>query len=139
MADARIVVALLLVAACATVAALVRAPVRQALVPAVLGVVLAGSLAVGWPPASARWWRAPATRPGPAVPWSPHRTGARPVCCWASPGPRRPWPSPGRGRSPPGVGLPLRRLQSGHVGDYVASVPVGATVLGALALPGLLA
>ncbi|ELS58666.1 hypothetical protein STVIR_0389 [Streptomyces viridochromogenes Tue57] len=37
------------------------------------------------------------------------------------------------------MGLPLRRLQSGHVGDYVASVPVGATVLGALALPGLLA
>ncbi|MFD5014008.1 complex I subunit 5 family protein [Streptomyces chartreusis] len=33
--------------------------------------------------------------------------------------------------------LPLRRLQSGHVGDYVAWVLVGATVLGALALPGL--
>ncbi|MGN9762380.1 complex I subunit 5 family protein [Streptomyces sp. SD31] len=33
---------------------------------------------------------------------------------------------------------PLRRLQSGHVGDYVAWVLVGATVLGALALPGLL-
>lgn len=32
--------------------------------------------------------------------------------------------------------LPLRRLQSGHVGDYVAWVLVGATVLGALALPG---
>lgn len=33
--------------------------------------------------------------------------------------------------------LPLRRLQSGHVGDYVAWVLVGATVLGALALPSL--
>ncbi|RSM99364.1 NADH-quinone oxidoreductase subunit D [Streptomyces sp. WAC 01325] len=33
--------------------------------------------------------------------------------------------------------LPLRRLQSGHVGDYVAWVLVGATVLGALALSGL--
>ncbi|MFF0732472.1 complex I subunit 5 family protein [Streptomyces chartreusis] len=33
--------------------------------------------------------------------------------------------------------LTLRRLQSGHVGDYVAWVLVGATVLGALALPGL--
>ncbi|MGI5413285.1 complex I subunit 5 family protein [Streptomyces chartreusis] len=33
--------------------------------------------------------------------------------------------------------LPLRRLQSGHVGDYVAWVLVGATVVGALALPGL--
>jgi multicomponent Na+:H+ antiporter subunit D len=33
---------------------------------------------------------------------------------------------------------PRRRLQSGHVGDYVAWVLVGTTVLGALALPGLL-
>ncbi|MEJ8672329.1 hydrogenase subunit MbhD domain-containing protein [Streptomyces sp. MS1.AVA.1] len=41
MADAVIVVALLLVAGCATVAVLVRDPVRQALVLAVLGVVLA--------------------------------------------------------------------------------------------------
>ena len=32
----------------------------------------------------------------------------------------------------------LRRLQSGHVGDYVAWVLVGATVPGALALPGVL-
>lgn len=41
MADAVIVVALLLVAGCATVAVLVRDPVRRALVLAVLGVVLA--------------------------------------------------------------------------------------------------
>lgn len=41
MADAVIVVALLLVAGSATVAVLVRDPVRQALVLAVLGVVLA--------------------------------------------------------------------------------------------------
>ncbi|WP_406412196.1 Na(+)/H(+) antiporter subunit B [Streptomyces sp. NBC_01614] len=41
MADAVIVVALLLVAGCATVAVLVRDPVRQAVVLAVLGVVLA--------------------------------------------------------------------------------------------------
>ena len=41
MADAVIVVALLLVAAAATVAVLVRDPVRQAVVLAVLGVVLA--------------------------------------------------------------------------------------------------
>jgi multicomponent Na+:H+ antiporter subunit D len=39
----------------------------------------------------------------------------------------------------PGWALPLRRLQSGHVGDYVAWMPVGTTVLGALALPGILA
>ncbi|MEU9052055.1 complex I subunit 5 family protein [Streptomyces sp. NPDC048384] len=38
----------------------------------------------------------------------------------------------------PSHARPLRRLQSGHVGDYVAWVLVGATLLGALALPGLL-
>lgn len=38
----------------------------------------------------------------------------------------------------PGWGTPLRRLQSGHVGDYVAWLLVGATALGALALPGVL-
>jgi multicomponent Na+:H+ antiporter subunit D len=37
----------------------------------------------------------------------------------------------------PDWALPLRRLQSGHVGDYVAWVLVGATLLGALALPGI--
>jgi multicomponent Na+:H+ antiporter subunit D len=34
--------------------------------------------------------------------------------------------------------LPLRRLQSGHIGDYVAWVLAGAALLGALALPGVL-
>lgn len=38
----------------------------------------------------------------------------------------------------PGWAAPLRRLQSGHVGDYVAWLLVGTTVLGALALPGVL-
>ncbi|WP_371667751.1 complex I subunit 5 family protein [Streptomyces sp. NBC_00289] len=38
----------------------------------------------------------------------------------------------------PDRALPLRRLQSGHVGDYVAWMLVGTTVLGALAAPGLL-
>ncbi|WP_251096045.1 complex I subunit 5 family protein [Streptomyces sp. Caat 7-52] len=38
----------------------------------------------------------------------------------------------------PGWAAPLRRLQSGHVGDYVAWLLMGATVLGALALPGVL-
>ncbi|MEU6777396.1 complex I subunit 5 family protein [Streptomyces sp. NPDC046759] len=33
---------------------------------------------------------------------------------------------------------PLRRLQSGHVGDYVAWLLLGSAVLGALALPGVL-
>lgn len=32
----------------------------------------------------------------------------------------------------------LRRLASGHIGDYVAWVLVGATLIGALALPGVL-
>ncbi|MFF9102732.1 complex I subunit 5 family protein [Streptomyces rubrogriseus] len=34
--------------------------------------------------------------------------------------------------------LPLRRLQSGHVGDYVAWLLVGTALLGALAFPGML-
>ncbi|MFF7356784.1 MULTISPECIES: complex I subunit 5 family protein [Streptomyces] len=38
----------------------------------------------------------------------------------------------------PGWARPLRRLQSGHVGDYVAWLLMGATVLGVLALPGVL-
>ncbi|MGW7569961.1 complex I subunit 5 family protein [Streptomyces tendae] len=38
----------------------------------------------------------------------------------------------------PGWALPLRRLQSGHIGDYVAWLLVGTTVLGVLALPGIL-
>ncbi|GAA2785116.1 hypothetical protein GCM10010521_74220 [Streptomyces rameus] len=38
----------------------------------------------------------------------------------------------------PAWAAPLRRLQSGHVGDYVAWLLVGVTVLGALALPGVL-
>jgi multicomponent Na+:H+ antiporter subunit D len=38
----------------------------------------------------------------------------------------------------PDWALPLRRLQSGHIGDYVAWVLVGAGLLGALALPGIL-
>ncbi|MET8448138.1 proton-conducting transporter membrane subunit [Streptomyces sp. NPDC005209] len=34
--------------------------------------------------------------------------------------------------------LSLRRLQSGHIGDYVAWLLVGTTLLGVLALPGVL-
>ena len=37
----------------------------------------------------------------------------------------------------PAWALPLRRLQSGHIGDYVAWVLAGAALLGALALPGI--
>lgn len=37
----------------------------------------------------------------------------------------------------PNWALPLRRLQSGHIGDYVAWLLVGATVLGVLALPAV--
>ncbi|MFI6854103.1 hypothetical protein [Streptomyces sp. NPDC050416] len=39
---------------------------------------------------------------------------------------------------PRGRALPLRRLHSGHVGDYVAWLLVGTTLLGALALPEVL-
>ncbi|MFF4488107.1 complex I subunit 5 family protein [Streptomyces sp. NPDC001544] len=44
---------------------------------------------------------------------------------------------PGRSTAPDWV-RPLRRLQSGHVGDYVAWLLLGTTLLGALALPGVL-
>lgn len=43
----------------------------------------------------------------------------------------RPLPEPGRV-------LALRRLQSGHIGDYVAWLLAGAALLGALTLPGVL-
>jgi multicomponent Na+:H+ antiporter subunit D len=33
---------------------------------------------------------------------------------------------------------PLRRLQSGHIGDYVAWMLAGTTLLAALTLPGIL-
>ncbi|MEU7057189.1 proton-conducting transporter membrane subunit [Streptomyces sp. NPDC046197] len=38
----------------------------------------------------------------------------------------------------PGWVRPLRRLQSGHVGDYVAWMLLGTALIGALALPGVL-
>lgn len=38
----------------------------------------------------------------------------------------------------PGRALSLRRLQSGHIGDYVAGLLAGTALLGALALPGVL-
>ncbi|MEU6549511.1 complex I subunit 5 family protein [Streptomyces sp. NPDC046915] len=38
----------------------------------------------------------------------------------------------------PAWARPLRRLQSGHVGDYVAWLLLGTTLLGALTLPGVL-
>lgn len=34
---------------------------------------------------------------------------------------------------------PLRRLHSGHIGDYVVWLLAGITLLGALVLPGVLA
>lgn len=38
----------------------------------------------------------------------------------------------------PGWAAPLRRLQSGHIGDYVAWLLLGAVLLGVLAWPGVL-
>ncbi|GAA3836016.1 complex I subunit 5 family protein [Streptomyces phyllanthi] len=38
----------------------------------------------------------------------------------------------------PGWAAPLRRLQSGHIGDYVAWTLLGTVLLGVLALPGVL-
>lgn len=44
---------------------------------------------------------------------------------------------PDRGAAPRWT-RPLRHLQSGHLGDYVAWLLLGATTLAALALPGVL-
>jgi hypothetical protein len=123
VAEAVIVVALLLVAASATAAVAARDPVRQTLVLAVLGVVLAVLFtfvvtSVHWTPAGVLLGLlSTALAVGLAA-----VAVTRPKLFTA-----------------PGWALPLRRLQSGHVGDYVAWLLVGTTVLGALALPAILA
>ena len=68
----------------------------------------------------------------------PRRTGPWPGCCGACWPPRWPWRSPcwpcgGPGRrEPTRWTAPLRRLHSGHVGDYVAWFLAGITLLAAL-------
>ncbi|MEU6578593.1 proton-conducting transporter membrane subunit [Streptomyces sp. NPDC046805] len=115
-----------------------RVPDTMLAVPAVL---LAGSLAVGVVPGVAaavggavdEALRVPSTE----VPhWSVHgvllgllsTVLAVALAAWALLRPASAWLSTWTG--------PLRRLQSGHIGDYVAWLVLGAVLLGALALPG---
>ncbi|MFD5967789.1 hydrogenase subunit MbhD domain-containing protein [Streptomyces sp. NPDC058783] len=179
MTETVVVVALLLVAASATAAVAVRDPVRQSLVLAVLGVVLAvlftvlqapdvglsqlavelgrvpdtmtavpalllaGAFAAGAVPGfgdAVAHAMSEATTAGllhTSVRWTPLGVGpgvlssvlavALAAVAVARPGLL----------VAPNRALPLRRLQSGHIGDYVAWLLVGATVLGVPALPAV--
>ncbi|MFJ5775519.1 complex I subunit 5 family protein [Streptomyces sp. NPDC093094] len=115
-----------------------RVPDTMTAVPAVL---LAGALAVGAPGFGGVVTRAvAAARPGTeavAVHWSAHGIllGLVPAVlavALAAVAVVRP-----RALSATDRILPLRRLQSGHVGDYVAWLLAGAALLAALAVPGL--
>lgn len=123
-----------------TTGLLSRIPDTMTTVPAVL---LAGALAMGVVPGFGTLVARSVGRPGPggahaAAHWTGHgvllgvASTALAVALAALAVTR-----PDR-TSAPGWAAPLRRLQSGHVGDYVAWLLVGTTVLGALALPGVL-
>ncbi|MFE4859027.1 complex I subunit 5 family protein [Streptomyces sp. NPDC056670] len=113
-----------------------RVPVTMTAVPAVL---LAGSLAVGLVPGLAR---AVGRGFGAASTYSPHWTltglllGAASAALGAALAGAAVQGPPGR--EPHAWMWPLRRLHSGHIGDYVAWLLVGTALLGALALPGVL-
>ncbi|MFD4874412.1 hypothetical protein ACFWOB_13685 [Streptomyces sp. NPDC058420] len=164
MDDPLIVVTLLLAAASTTAAVAVRHPARQALVLAVLGtvpavlltvlqvpdvalsrlavgsaVLLILSLAMGTMPGFA-------TAVGHAVPGraapAPHWTLVGVLLGLASTllalglaalAVTRPKPL-----GDPSWTAPLRRLQSGHIGDYAVWLLMGTALLAALALPGVL-
>ncbi|PBC59867.1 NADH dehydrogenase [Streptomyces sp. Tue6028] len=117
-----------------------RVPDTMTVVPALL---LAGSLAVGAVPGVARLVGHAVSEAGSGGAFtSPHWTPAGVLLGLLStvlalglaalavsrpePFGEQPWTEP------------LRRLQSGHIGDYVAWTLAGATLLGALALPGIL-
>ncbi|MFF0223859.1 complex I subunit 5 family protein [Streptomyces sp. NPDC004629] len=115
---------------------LLRVPDTMTAVPAVL---LAAALAVGVVPGFAAAVARGVDAAGSGdVHWRPPgvllgllSTGlAVALACRAVVRPRR-VPAPGWAQR-------LRRLQSGHVGDYVAWLLLGAAALGALALPGVL-
>ncbi|WEH32057.1 complex I subunit 5 family protein [Streptomyces sp. AM 4-1-1] len=119
---------------------LVRVPDTMLAVPALL---LAGALVVGLVPGVADdvGRAVDGALPG-AAPHPPHWTGpglllgglsALLAVALAARAVRRPgWAKPHPWTQP------LRRLHSGHIGDYVAWALMGMTLLGALAVPGLL-
>ncbi|MEV0091207.1 proton-conducting transporter membrane subunit [Streptomyces sp. NPDC050738] len=119
-----------------TTAQLGRVPATMAAVPAVL---LAGSLAVGLAPgltaATGRAFGVPAHE---APHWSPAGlllglVSAALAVGLATAAVRAP-----AHQEPYGWTGPLRRLHSGHIGDYVAWLLMGAALLGALTIPGIL-
>ncbi|MFF1697781.1 complex I subunit 5 family protein [Streptomyces sp. NPDC058257] len=113
-----------------------RVPLPMVAVPAAL---LAGTLAVGLVPALAAGAGRAFGGPEAAVPhWTPAAllTGALSTACaagCAALAVRRAAPA-----ESPLWTAPLRRLHSGHIGDYVAWFVLGTAALGALALPGVL-
>ncbi|MCA1220887.1 complex I subunit 5 family protein [Streptomyces sp. 8L] len=120
-------------------ATLTRVPATMLAVPTalLLGCLLAGSVpAVARAVAGAVDAALPGGATAPAV-WSLHGVllGVLSTClaaglaAYAVRGPHR-----SRARD---LTAPLRRLHSGHVGDYVAWMLVGMALLGALALPGV--
>ncbi|MEU5599388.1 complex I subunit 5 family protein [Streptomyces sp. NPDC020298] len=117
-----------------------RVPVTMIAVPAVL---LAGALAVGVVPGFGGLVARAVDEAGPggataAVEWTPagillgllSTLLAFALASLAVTRPSR--------TAAPEWARPLRRLQSGHVGDYVAWLLLGTTLLGALTLPGVL-
>ncbi|MEV6721794.1 complex I subunit 5 family protein [Streptomyces xanthochromogenes] len=112
-----------------------RVPVTMIAVPAFL---LAGSLTTGLVPGLARAvGRAFGAEPQHAPHWTP--TGLLLGVASAALGAGLAWAaiqSP-PGREPHAWMRPLRRLHSGHIGDYVAWLLVGTALLGGLALPGV--
>ncbi|WP_406460346.1 complex I subunit 5 family protein [Streptomyces sp. NBC_01622] len=113
-----------------------RVPDTMTAVPAVL---LVASLAVGAVPGFATAvGHAVSGRAAPSPHWTPAGsllglTSTLLALGLAALAVRRPEPL---GAKPWTV--PLRRLQSGHIGDYVAWMLLGTTLLAALALPGVL-
>ncbi|MEU8951051.1 complex I subunit 5 family protein [Streptomyces sp. NPDC048489] len=111
-----------------------RVPLTMIIVPALL---LLGALAIGLTPPlaasvgaafgapAAPHWSAAALVPGFISAGLAAGMAAAAVLVPMRPGPHE-WTAP------------LRRMHSGHVGDYVAWMLVGTTLLGALALPALL-
>ncbi|MGH4033047.1 complex I subunit 5 family protein [Actinomycetota bacterium Odt1-20B] len=112
-----------------------RVPLPMVAVPAAL---LAGALCAGLVPALAAGVGRAFGGPEAAVPhWTAAAvlTGVLATACAAGGAAlavRRTAPT-----EPSAWAAPLRRLHSGHIGDYIAWFVLGTAVLGALALPGI--
>ncbi|MFE2098292.1 complex I subunit 5 family protein [Streptomyces sp. NPDC059468] len=117
-----------------------RIPDSMTAVPAVL---LAGAFAVGVAPGLAAVVARSVNEAGSggahaSVHWTPHGILLGLVSTLLAVGLAALAVTHPRRLATPDWALPLRRLQSGHIGDYVAWLLVGATALGVLTLPGVL-